>query len=125
MNVVAFLDQWKWGPWLRSLFAPAISAAMIPFTINPAASVIGAPNFSPRQLMMVAAWTGVFALASAWQKSPFPDRKVQIALLPGVHNIEQVEQIAKVTSGGTIPTPAEAQSIIAEMPPTPTTGGNL
>lgn len=120
MSVQSWLDQWNWGAWLKALLAPAISAGLTPFAANPIATLIGAVQFTPRQLAMGAVAMFITTLTGVWQKRPFPDRRVAIAVLRGVHTVDEVDKIDKATAPGTVVTPEIAAAILGKpAPPLP------
>lgn len=121
MSVLSDLGSLSWGAWLYALLKAGISAGASVIAANPLAALAGAPAFTPRQLVIFAAASAIVAMAGVLQKSPLPDRKVDIALLSGVHTVEQVEKISKATGSGPVPSPEVAAAIIAQ--PEPPTGG--
>lgn len=104
----------KWGEWFYTLLSAAISSAASTVLANPIALATGTQQFTVRQLGILASGAAVVAIAGILKKSPLPDRAVQIALLPTVHTREQVKQVMRATSPGTVPTPADAAEIIAK-----------
>lgn len=108
------LGSLRWNDWIRSLLSAGISAAASTLAANPIAQVLGAQEFTPRQLGIMAFSAAVVAMAGILQKTPLPSRDLAIALLPGVHTPEQVEMISKATAPGVVPSPAAAAAIIAE-----------
>lgn len=120
MSLFSDMKDLAWSDWLYTIISAAIGAAATTIAANPIASVLGAQQFTPRQLGILAASSALVAVAGVLRKSPLPDRrKIEIALIPGVHDIEQVERIAKITSGGAIPTPEAAAAMTADMPKPP------
>jgi hypothetical protein len=117
MSITSDLGSLNWNDWLRAIFSAAISAAASVITANPLASALGAPQFTPRQLGVMAASAALVAVAGILRKSPLPDRKTAIALLPGVHTMGDVEQIASATAPGVTPTPAVAAAILGKPVP--------
>jgi hypothetical protein len=114
MSFVSYLSGFKWGDWFRMLISAGVSAAASVIAANPIASIVGAIQFTPRQLAIMAASVAAVAIANFLQKNPWPEREVSLALIPGVHTQEQVQILAKSTSPGTIPTKETAAAIIAE-----------
>lgn len=110
-RILSDLSSLGWESWLRSLFAAGISAATGTIAANPLAAVFGTQQFTGRQLAIMAASSAIVAMAGILKKSPLPDRKIAIALLPGVHTTEQVEQIAQATTGA-VPTAEVAAAIL-------------
>ncbi len=75
--------------------------------------MLGAQQFTPRQLGIMALSAAIVAVAGILRKSPLPDRAIAVALLPGVHTPEQVAEVLKATAPGTIPTPEVAKAILS------------
>ena len=123
------LSELNWRDWIRSLLSAGISAAASTIAANPIAQILGANQFTPRQLGVMAVSSAVVAMAAVLRKSPLPDRKVAIALLAGVHTEAEVNKIVEATAPGTVPTQAVAAAILgkpakAEAPaPEAPTGG--
>jgi len=117
MGFLTELSELGWASWLRSLLGAGISAAASAIAANPIATVMGAQAFTPRQLWIMALSSALVAMAGILQKSPLPDRKVAIALLPGVHTAEEVEVVSKATSPGRTPTAEEAAAILGKDQP--------
>lgn len=113
----AIIRALKWGDWLYTLIGAGIAAAAQVIFTNPIASILGAPQFTPRQLGIMAASSAIVAMAGILRKSPLPDRRVDIALLSGVHTVEEVNQIAKATAPGTVPTSEVAAAILEKSVP--------
>lgn len=112
MSIFEDLSELSWGAWIRSLLTAGISSAASVVAANPLAVAMGTPEFTPKQLAILALAAAIVAMAGVLQKSPLPDRKLAIALLPGVHTPEQVERISKATGSG-VPTKEVAAAIIA------------
>lgn len=108
------LSQMGVGAWLYTIFAAGIAAFTGAITTNSVMAMVGSNPLSPRQLGIVAAYSAVWAMAGVLHTSPLPSRKTQIALLPGVHSMEQVDAIAANVTG--VPSPAVASAIIAATP---------
>jgi hypothetical protein len=118
MNTLSDLQSLSWGAWLYTIAAAGVSAAATAITANPIASVLGAQQFTPRQLGIMALSAAVVAIAGVLRKSPLPDRTVAIALQPGVHTQAQVDQVMKATAPGTVPTPEVTAAILGNgLPP--------
>lgn len=118
MSLFSDLGSLKWGDWFYTLLSAGIGAAATTLAANPIANLAGAPDFTPRQLIILACSSAVVAMAGVLRKSPLPDRAVAIALLQGVHTPAQVEQIASATAPGVVPSAAVAAAILATPPPT-------
>lgn len=114
MSVASYFRQLDWAKWFHPIITTVISAAASPIAANPIALVLGAQQFTLRQLGIMSAAAALSAMAGVLVKSPWPDRRVDIALVSGVHTVEQVEKIFKATAPCTVPTPAVAAAIIAE-----------
>ena len=108
------MEKLKWSEWVYTLIAAAISAAASTVVANPLASAIGAQQFTPRQLGILALSSAIIAVAGILRKSPLPDRAVAVALLPGVHTTEDVGKVLSATASGTVPSPEVAAAILAE-----------
>jgi len=102
----------KWADWIRPIIAAGISSAAAVFASNPFASLLGAQQYTPRQLAINALAVGLTAMAGVLVKSPLPQRAVDIALLPGVHTRGDVDKILSTTAPGTVPTPEIAAAIL-------------
>lgn len=96
------------------IWSVGLSAGMGALVANPIASVVGAMQFTPRQLGIMAGSLALVAIANFVQKNPWPERAVSIALLPGVHTPEDVKLVMKSTSPGVVPTKEHAAAIIAD-----------
>lgn len=118
MSILSDLGNLKWGQWLYTLIAAGISAGASVIVSNPLATLFGAQQYSPRQLGINAGAMALVAMAGILKKSPLPDRKVEIALLPGVHTMAEVNTVDKATGPGVIPTPEIAAAALGKpMPP--------
>lgn len=98
--------------WLYMLASTAISAFCTVIAANPIAMVVGANQLTPRQLVVMGISAAIVAVAGKLQQSPLPSRRLQIALLPSVNTRADVEQVARATAPGTVPTSAEAAAIL-------------
>ena len=110
------LSDLNWRDWIRSLLSAGISATASTITANPIASMLGAHPFTARQLGVMSLSSAVVAMAAVLRKSPLPDRKIAIALLPGVHTQEDVKKIEEATAPGTIPSSSVAAAILGKSP---------
>lgn len=117
MSILADLASLKWGDWFYTLFKAGISAGAAVIAANPLAALAGAPAFDARQLGIFALAAAVVAMAGVLQKSPLPDRNVQIALVSGVHTTDDVKKIADVIKGDEPLTPAAAAAILGKPAP--------
>ena len=110
------LDSLDWIAWVKTLLGAAISAAATVVAANPLASVLGAQAFTPQQLGIMAGSAALVAMAGILKKSPLPDRRIDIALLPTVNTRAEVNLVARETAPGTVPTAAAAADIIDNAP---------
>lgn len=77
MGFVNDLSGLKWADWLYTLLSAGISAAATSIAANPIATAIGASQFTPRQLVIMAASSAIVAIAGILRKSPLPDRSTR------------------------------------------------
>jgi hypothetical protein len=116
MSIFADLSSLKWSEWLYTIISAAIGAAATTIAANPLASVLGAQQFTPRQLGILAASSALVAVAGVLRKSPLPDRALAIALQPGVHTEAQVQKVLDQTAPGSVPSPEVTAAILAAPP---------
>lgn len=112
MSIASDLASLSWGAWLKGILSAAISAAATVITANPIAAVLGATQFTPRQLGIMAGSAALVAVANFLRTSPFPTQREAIALLAGVHTAAQVDKIVAGTAPGVVPTPEVAAAIL-------------
>jgi len=131
MSVWTDLRDLKWMDWLYMVIGAAISAAsssvVTVLTANPIATLFGAPQFTPRQLMVFTGWSALsaalIAVGGILKKSPLPDREqrraIDIAVLPGIRNAGEVDTVMKETNPGTVVSADVAAAILGKPAPPP------